>query len=217
MNFNDLFEFLRELQNNNSKDWMDANRKKYEESRNFYIEWLDKINEKLSKIDKDYRNTPGKKAINRINNNLLYHPNKPTYKDHFGAGLDQKNKQGDFYIQIGTAESFIGGGYWHPSPKNLKSIRQAIDYNGDAFKKIIHKPSFQKTFGGLVKADSLKTSPKGFSQDHKHIELLRLKSYAAICPITQKEILDSNFDDRVLEIYEEMLSFRRYLNEAVTV
>ncbi len=217
MTFNKLFEFLRELQKNNSKDWMDANRKEYESVRDFYISWLNRMNDKLSRVDSTYHDTPGRKAINRINNNLMFHPEKPTYKDHFGAGLDQKNKQGDFYIQIGTAESFIGGGYWHPSSKILKSIRQAIDYNGDDFKKIINKASFQKTFGGLVEAETLKTSPKGFSQEHKLIDLLRLKSFAAICPITQKEIMSEDFEDRVVEIYKEMLPFRRYLNQAVTV
>ena len=113
--------------------------KKYHEVRDFYIEWLDKMNVKLAEIDPNYFDTPGKKAINRINNNLMFHPNKPIYKDHFGAGLDQESKQGDFYIHLGTSESFIGGGYWHPSSKILKSIRQAIDYNGEELKKILKK------------------------------------------------------------------------------
>ncbi|MBP2832422.1 DUF2461 domain-containing protein [Aquimarina sp. U1-2] len=218
MSFYKLYDFLRDLQNNNHKEWMDTHRKKYHEVRDWYIDWLDKMNAQLSEIDAEYHDTPGKKAINRINNNLLYHPNKPTYKDHFGAGLDQKSKQGDFYIHLGTNESFIAGGYWKPNSKILNSIRDAIDYNGEELLKILHKKSFKKVFGKLVETDEkLTNAPKGFSADHEHIDLLRHKTFAVEHQLTQREVMQDDFDQKVIEIYKEMLPFRRYLNQAVSV
>ena len=217
MNFKKLYQFLRKLQKNNSKEWMDEHRDEYHAIRDAYIDWLNDMDIQLAAIDPDYTPTSGKKAINRINNNLMFHPNKPIYKDHFGAGLDQESKQGDFYIHLGVNESFIGGGYWHPSSKILKSIRAAIDYNGEDFKKILNKKSFKNMFGELIPDDPLKTAPKGYSQDHKHIDLLRRKSFAVSCPLTQKEVIASGFEENVIEIYKEMLPFRRYLNQAVTV
>ena len=217
MNFKNLYQFLRKLQKNNNKEWMDEHRGEYHTVRDAYIDWLYQMNIKLASIDPDYTPTNGKKAINRINNNLMFHPNKPVYKDHFGAGLDQESKQGDFYIHLGVNESFIGGGYWHPSSKILKSIRAAIDYNGEDLKKILNKKSFKSMFGEMIIDDPLKTSPKGYSQDHKHIDLLRRKSFAVSCPLTQKEVMASNFEEKVIAIYKEMLPFRRYLNQAVTV
>jgi uncharacterized protein (TIGR02453 family) len=217
MSFAHLFEFLRKLQKNNNKDWMDLHRKEYYQVRDFYIDWLDNMNDRLAAIDDMYFYTPGKKAINRINNNLLYHPKKPTYKDHFGAGLDQRSRQGDFYIELGANGSYIGGGYWHPSPNILKSLRDAIDYNGVVLLEIIEKKSFQKMFGELVSDIPLKIAPKGFSVDHKYIDLLRRRSFAVSCSIDEKEILKESFDDTVIAIYKELLPFRRYLNNAVTV
>ncbi|MGJ8667366.1 MAG: DUF2461 domain-containing protein [Patiriisocius sp.] len=217
MSFKKLYAFLEELNKNNNKEWMDEHREHYHDVRDFYIDWLNTMNIELAKIDPDYFDTPGKKAINRINNNLMFHPNKPVYKDHFGAGLDQRSKQGDFYIHIGISENFIGGGYWHPSSKLLKSIRAAIDYNGEDFKKIINKKSFKNMFGELMEDNPLKTSPKGYSQDHKHIDLLRKKSFAVGVNLTRQEIMSPDFSDRVIEVYKELLPFRRYLNEAVTV
>ena len=196
---------------------MDANRKEYHVVRDFYIGWLDTMNNKLAAIDPDYFDTPGKKAINRINNNLMFHPNKPIYKDHFSAGLDQVSKQGDFYIEFGITENFIGGGYWHPSSKELKSIREAIDYNGEELKAVLLKPSFIKTFGGLLEGAVLKTAPKGFSQDHVHIDLLRRKSFAVGKNFSRAEVVSSNFDITILDVYKELLPFRRYLNQAVSV
>ncbi len=217
MSFTRLFDFLERLQKNNHKDWMDAHRKEYHEIRDFFIGWLDEMNLELAKIDPNYFDTPGKKAINRINNNLMFHPNKPVYKDHFGAGLDQVSKQGDFYIELGLNECFLGGGYWHPSSKLLKSIRDAIDYNGEELVKILHKKSFRRTFGGLITAESLTNAPRGFANDHPHIDLLKMKSFAAGYQLTRNEVLSPNFNKKVIEVYKELLPFRRYLNEAISV
>ncbi|MFD0933257.1 DUF2461 domain-containing protein [Psychroflexus salinarum] len=218
MNFERLFDFLETLNKNNSKEWMDEHRNQYETVKADYVEWLEDLDLKLSKIDENYYSSSGKKAINRINNNLLYHPNKPTYKDHFGAGLDKRPKTGDFYIHLGIQEIFVAGGFYKPKSELLKSIREAIDYNGDEFKEIINSKTFQKHFGGLMEdEDKLKTSPKGFSQDHKHIELLRLKSFAAMKSFERKDVLAEDFKDKVIETYKVMLPFRRYLNKAVTV
>lgn len=218
MNFERLFDFLETLNKNNTKAWMDEHRDWYTTVKSDYVKWLEDLDLQLSKIDENYYSSSGKKAINRINNNLLFHPHKPTYKDHFGAGLDKRPKTGDFYIHLGIEEIFVAGGFYKPKPENLKSIREAIDYNGDEFKKIINSDTFQKHFGGLMEdKDQLKTSPKGFSQDHKHIDLLRLKSFAAMKPFERKDVLADDFKNQVIETYKAMLPFRRYLNKAVTV
>jgi len=216
MNMRKLFDFLRDLQRNNSKEWMDEHRDEYEAVRDDFIAFLNKINEALKAVDPDYQHTPGKTAIHRINNNLLYHPDKPTYKDHFGGSLDQAKNRSDFYLHIGVNGSFIAGGFYHPSNPTLKKIRDAIDYDGEKLKEIINDPSFQETFD-LLEEDKLKTSPKGYSQDHRHIALLRLKNFAVSHSVTQKEVIAEDFKDRVLRVYEEMLPFRRYLDRAVSV
>ncbi len=217
MSFYKLFDFLQDLNANNNKEWMDEHRKRYHEIRDFYIDWLNQMDIKLSKADPDYSPTAGKRAINRINNNLLFHPNKPVYKDHFGAGLDKEKGKGDFYIHIGINESFVAGGFYKPKKEILDSIRAAIDYNGEEFVKILNKKSFKETFGGLMEEEKLKTSPKGFHKDHKYIDMLRNKSFAVLHEFTQKEILDDKFQDNLVRVYKEMLPFRNYLNHAVTV
>jgi len=217
MSFSQLYDFIDLLNRNNSKEWMDRHRSEYHAVRDFFIKWLDTMNERLAVLDDTYFNTPGRKAINRINNNLLYHPERPVYKDHFGAGLDQLSKQGDFYIELGAHRSFIGGGYWHPDSTTLKSIRQAIDYNGDQLKEILATPDFTNTFGSMVDDQPLKRPPKGFTADHPHIDLLKRRSYAAICELSREEVCTDGFQDRVEEIYIKLLPFRRYLNQAVSV
>lgn len=217
MNFKNLIHFLTELNKNNSKEWMDANRKWYKQVRDDYIAWLDQMDLALAVMDDQYYPTPGRKGINRINNNLMFHPNKPIYKDHFGAGLDKRPNTGDFYIEIGIEQSMLAGGFWRPAPKTLRSIREAIDYDGEELKKILNKKSFKHTFGDLVLDEKLKSAPKGFPNDHPHIDLLRNKTFAVLHSFSNTEVLRGDFDQKVIKVYQEMLPFRRYLNKAVTV
>jgi len=209
--------FLKELQKNNNKEWMDANRKWYHEVRDEFIAWLDNMNNQLSSIDKDYYDTPGKKGINRINNNLMFHPNKLIYKDHFGAGFDKRPNTGDFYFELGIDRCMFAGGLWRPDSKRLRSIREAIDYDGEGLVKILHKKSFKHAFGGLYEDVKLTNSPKGFSNDHPYIDLLRHKTFAVAKEFPTAEVFKDNFDETLISTYLEMLPFRRYLNKAITV
>jgi uncharacterized protein (TIGR02453 family) len=217
VDFKNLTTFLQELQQNNNKEWMDANRKWYKAVRDEFIQWLDGLNATLAALDEEYYDTPGRKGINRINNNLMFHPNKPVYKDHFGAGLDKRPNTGDFYIEIGIERGMFAGGLWRPDPKRLRSIREAIDYNGEELKAILDKPSFKERFGGLYEDVKLTNAPKGFSNQHPHIDLLRNKTFAVATEFSTSEVLKEDFDEKVITAYMDMLPFRRYLNQALTV
>ena len=217
MDFKALLTFLKELRENNNKEWMDEHRKRYKALRSEFILWLDTVDKELAAIDDQYYPTPGNKGINRINNNLMFHPHKPIYKDYFAAGLDKRPNTGDFYLEIGVEESLFAGGLWRPEPKVLRSIRDALDYDGDKFKSIIGKPSFEKTFGDLYQDEKLKTSPKGFSIDHPHIDLIRNKTFAVIHRFENEIIFKAEFRKKIIDVYQEMLPFRRYLNKAISV
>ncbi|WKN45641.1 DUF2461 domain-containing protein [Tunicatimonas pelagia] len=217
MSFYQVFDFLRDLNKNNNKAWMDEHRGRYHEVRDFMLGWIENLDKRLQEIDLGYMPTPAKKAISRINNNLVYKPNAPTYRDHFGAEMNKAKDKSGFYVHMSLNGSFIGGGFYNPSKDQLDSIRDAIDYNGEELKKIISKKSFVETFGEMSDKDALKTAPKGFAQDHKHIDLLRMKSFAVMHTITQKEIMADNFTDKVVKVYQEIVPFNQYLEKAVSV
>lgn len=217
MNFKEVFDFLEELNANNHKAWMDENRDRYHKLKEDLYQWLLELDDELSRSYPDHYPLDSKKAINRINNNLLYHPQKPTYKDHFGMGLDKKPGKSDFYIHIGIHECFLAGGFYKPKRSHLDSIRDAIDYNGGELKDIIHDKQFQDHFGGLMDEGKLKSAPKGFAKDHPHIELLKNKSFAVARSLNKKNVLSSNFKGTIIDTYRVMLPFRNYLNQAVTV
>ena len=217
MNFQEVFDFLEQLNANNHKAWMDEHRDRYHRIKDDLYHWLLGVDDELSKIDPDHYPIEAKKAMNRINNNLLYHPHKPTYKDHFGMGVDKRPGKSDFYIHIGIHECFLAGGFYKPKRSDLNSIREAIDYNGDEFKKIINDKKFKEHFGGLMDEGKLTNAPKGFTNDHPHIDLLKNKSFAVARSLNKKNVLSSDFKDIIIDTYRTMKPFRKYLNQAVTV
>ncbi|MET1259854.1 DUF2461 domain-containing protein [Flagellimonas sp. DF-77] len=217
MDFQELFRFLEALQKNNHKAWMDDNRAWYQGIRRDFVTWLDMLDLRMAERDPDYYSTPGKKGINRINNNLMFHPNKPVYKDHFGAGLDKAPRSADFYIEIGLKHCMLAGGFWRPDPKTLRNIRDGIDYNGEVLQDILSKPPFRKTFGELYEDERLRKAPKGFANDHPHVELLKNKTFAVVYEFDRETVLRPGFPDLIEKVYFEMLPFRRYLNEAAMV
>ncbi len=217
MDFHDLFDFLEQLEQNNHKEWMDTHRKWYESLRANYILWLDDLDTELAQLHDDYYPTPGKQGINRINNNLMFHPQKPVYKDHFGAGLDKAPNSADFYIEIGLKQCLFAGGFWRPKAKTLQSIREGIDYDGEELLSILNKPSFKSMFGGLYQDEKLTNAPKGFSQDHPHIELLKNKTFAVAHQFDRAEVFQNDFKEKIIAVYMEMLLFRRYLNRAASI
>ncbi len=145
----------------------------------------------------------------------VFHPNKPTYKDHFGAGLDKAKNHADFYIHLGINECFLAGGFYHAPNDILKKIRSAIDYNGKELKKITSKKDFEAYYGELLQEDALTNAPKGYSTDHPHIDLLKMKTFAVMHPLTQKEVMGSGFKEELIKAYTILLPFRNYLNQAV--
>ncbi|MEJ2003741.1 MAG: DUF2461 domain-containing protein [Cyclobacteriaceae bacterium] len=213
--FAEIFSFLERLNANNSKEWMDAHRDEYHRIRDGYIKWLNDLDKRLIQVDPDYFPTEGRRAIHRINNNLMFHPDKPVYKSHFGATMDRVKGKSDFYIHLGHDECFIAGGYYHPSSRIVNAVREAIDYDGEVLRKIVNRKAFRETFGDLYEEDALKTSPKDYEASHEHIDLLRLKSYAVEHPLSRSEIMSSGFADKVVELYRVLMPFRNYLNRAV--
>lgn len=209
-----VFEFLEDLSKNNSKEWMDKNRSRYEEVKSILIETFDPILEELKELDPRIVQPNARKSISRINNNLMFHPDRPTYKDHMGLGFGYGKGLADFYVHLGVQEQLIAGGLWHPPAGKLKLVRQEIDYEGNKLEEILNRPEFAGHFI-LYEEDMLKGSPKGYASDHPHIRLLKMKSLAAFRPIGRKDFYANSFSDLVIESYRAIVPLLDFINEAI--
>ena len=216
MNKRPIFDFLRGLRANNSKDWMDAHREEYHAAKAIWLDEVQPYLERLGPYDTHIDMLEPKQTIMRINNNNVFHPEKPTYKHHFGFDPYKGKDNPAFYVHLEPGNSFIAGGVWHPTPGALKALRGAIDYDGEKLQEIVAAPDFAAYFGGWDEdAQALKTSPRDYDESHRHIELLRRKNFTVTHEVTQEEVLADNFVDEVERAFRLLQPFNAYLRRAI--
>lgn len=127
-------------------------------------------------------------------------------------------------------ESLLAAGSWCPGKNELATIRSHIQRNSSRLRRIINAPRFVKNFGPanppssskkgrqniFGRDDELKTAPKGIAKDHKwvarrancaetnqnnrDIDLLKCRSFVVLHQFTDKEVLDPDFGQTVMEV-----------------
>ena len=211
-----IFEFLTELSNNNSKEWMDEKREKYFKAKKIWLNEIQLILNRLAKYDSKLKLVQPKDTITRINNNRRFHPNKPVYKDYFSFTPYSGFNLASIHVSISPQKSFIGGGLYHPSPEILNKVREGIDYDGNELLKIIKEKNFIKFYGGIDEdPEQLKSAPKGYKKDHKYIDLLRRKNFTARINLTDQQVISDNFAALVENAFVSIKPLLEYLNRAI--
>jgi len=174
------FTFLKNLAKNNNREWFKDNKKKYDAAKENVEALIDQMINKIQNFDDRFsKDINAKDCIFRIYRDIRFSKDKTPYKLNFGANISPGGKKSGvpgYYFHVKPGECFVGGGMYKPDGKQLAAVRQEIDYNTKAFKKILNSASFKKHFGDL-KGDKLKTAPKGYPKDHPELSLLQYKGY----------------------------------------
>ena len=211
-------QFLTDLKKNNTREWFEANRKRYEAGKENIIELAAQAIKAIGAFDKDIAELEPKQCIFRINRDVRFSKNKAPYKNNMSLVVSKGGKKSEtaaFYIHIEPGQAFIGCGFWGPEAKKLASIRQEIDYNFKDFKKIITAKKFKETFAdGLSTEDSLQRPPKGYDDQNPAVAYLKLKSFVAIKKISDAELQSKDFVKILLDAYKAVKPFIDFLNTA---
>ena len=102
------------------------------------------------------------------------------------------------------------GGLYNPTKEVLKSIREQIMLEPDAFHKAVQ--SCGKGFA-LNWDNALKRFPTGFSADDKHSEYYRLKSFEITQFVTKKDVLGKDYLPNALAQLKKCHEFNELLNK----
>ena len=213
MNF---YDFLRDLSENNSREWFEQNKKRYEEAKLAAEAVLDRAIAEVGRFQ-DLGDLEAKKSMFRIFRDVRLSKDKSPYKKNF-SGMIAKGgrKEMDsyaYYIHFQPGESFLASGIYEPTPEILAKIRQEIDYNAIEFKAIIQKPEFIQVFGKM-KGKQLKTTPKGYDKEHPEIELLRYCQFYFATNFSEKEVLSADFPKKVAHAVRLLRPFLDFMEKA---
>ena len=210
--YKQTLSFLETIKDNNNKDWFDTNKDAYLSAKANMEEFMDGVKARLNASDviEDFK-------VYRIYRDVRFSKDKTPYKTYLHGYLKRQGaeRRGGYWIGIEPGNTQIGGGFYGPEKDDLFRIRKEIEVAGDEFKLIITAPNFKKLFGGL-KGEGLKTGPKGFDKEHKHVDLLRMKQFYAMRSFTNKEVLSENFIDEVVVTLEGLRPFFDYMSDVLT-
>jgi uncharacterized protein (TIGR02453 family) len=211
--------FLKDLSANNQRDWFQANKKTYDQSRAEIIQLCTDVILQLSSHDPDVAEINPTKAIYRIYRDTRFSANKTPYKNNLGFWLSPGNKKeaiAGYYVHIQPSESFVAAGIYMPQSPELNAIRQEINFNFSELRKILEEKSFLSTWGDLMD-DQLKSMPRGFEKDHPAADLLKYKSFVVSKRFSDKEVSSPQFVKQISETLAIGIPLVRFINEAISL
>ncbi len=85
--------------------------------------------------------------------------------------------------------------------------------NPDAWRQVVQDDAFRQAY--TIEAESLKRVPRGYAADHEMAEVLKLKSYTAFTPLTQRQVTSTDFVEEYARLCQVGGRLVRYLCEAL--
>jgi uncharacterized protein (TIGR02453 family) len=213
--------FLKELKKNNNKPWFDLNRKKYESAKADFAAFIQQVIDQHGKKDPGISGLLAKDCMFRINRDTRFAKDKSPYKTNFGASINKGGKKAwntaGYYFHLEPGSCFTGGGIYMPEPDVLKKIRQEIDYNLPAFKKILSSKEFSAVYKGLDQSPEylLSRVPKGFEAINPAAEYLKLKSYIAMVPLSNSDLTSKELVKKTVAAFAALQPLIEFINRGV--
>ncbi|MDO5104311.1 DUF2461 domain-containing protein [Capnocytophaga sp.] len=210
---NDIFSFLKELAQNNNREWFARHKNAYENARAKAETIFRAIYNEVAKED-----FLGEMKMYRIYKDVRFSKDKTPYKTHFGLYFPRKQPhyRGGYYLHLSPDETFVGGGFFAPNKEDLFRIRKEIELDGEGFTQVLQSEGIQKYYQGKLWGDELKTAPKGFDKDDPMIAHIRKKQFLLKHDFTENQVFASDFQREVVEAFKGMRPFFDFMTTALT-
>src|SRR5210317_948667 len=144
-----VLQFLRELSENNNREWFNDNKIRYTESKEKILFLTDVLINEISKFDSSIRGVAPKDCMFRIFRDVRFSKDKRPYKTNFGSFIckgGRKSMNPGYYFHVEPNSSFIGGGIYMPPAEPLRAIRNYMAEHAEEFLEITNEPSFKEEF-----------------------------------------------------------------------
>lgn len=158
----EAFEFYEDLAADNTRQWWQENRARYEAQVRAPLEAL------LAELAAEF----GAGKLFRPYRDTRFSRDKSPIKDHQGAFVGLEDAVG-YYVQVSAAGLMVAGGWYAPQGAQLHRFRAAVQAgHAPALRGMLHALDGQ---GWQVDTDPLKTRPRGIAADDPDLDLLRFR------------------------------------------
>lgn len=209
--------FLQNLSQNNNREWFTENKKRYTDSQENMILFIENLITEMSCFDEDVLKTDAKKTLFRIYRDVRFSKDKSPYKTNMGAslGMGKGSQKAGYYLHVEPGKSFLASGIYMPDSSALKTIRKEISLYSQDFLKIIEDKNFKKTFKELDQEDQLKKIPQGFEKEDPMAEFLKLKNFIVVYPLKDENLTHTDAAKKFSKIFETAKPLNDFLNRAI--
>lgn len=214
--------FLEDLIANNNTDWMHANKKRYENYKKDYHNFIASLLAEMKPLDKTLEPLEVKNCTFRINRDIRFSKDKSPYKTHLGIWLSTGAKNVEtagYYLQIDAENPFVGGGMYCPQPEQIQKIRKEINFFYDDLVAITSDKDFVSNYKALNRDENstLKNPPRGYEKDNPALEFLKLKSYTATENFKPELLTDKDFIPLMVKKMIALRPLNEFLNRALEI
>jgi len=212
-----ILDFLKDLDANNSREWFDLNRDRYDATRKQFLVVAEQLIHDIRQFDDEVPVLNPKDCVFRIFRDVRFSKDKLPFKSNYGCFIARGGKKSGFagyYLHIQPGECFLSGGIYMPLPEYLQAIRQEIYYHPQNYIGLIEDKSFKSTYT-LEYSNKLKTAPKGYPKDWEFLDLIRNRNYAFGHRIEENELFAPDFIKKAIDLFKIIYPLNRFLNKAV--
>ena len=218
MNNKVILEFLTMLQEDNSLEWMQENKKLYQEAKEKFEGLIQETIVRISAFDDSIAWLKAKDLVFRLNRDTRFSKDKSPYNPSFRSHISSAGRlpiPAGYFICVKPGESILGGGVFATQfPDATTLVRDYLTGHGVEFLDIINNQDFRENF--QVFGEKLKNVPRGYDKNHRLAEFLKHKSWALEYALSDAQFADvDGFLDLSVDIFRKMKPFNDYLNRAL--
>ncbi|MEA3455378.1 MAG: DUF2461 domain-containing protein [Campylobacterota bacterium] len=208
--------FLDEIITNNSKEWLDANRDRYEtlivSSNKAFVE---EMGEHLQILVPTINSIPKtNKSLFRIYRDARYHlsdPIKTRIGIIFWQGGGHRMQSSSFYMHYDNSEVFVAAGIRNFKPPLLNTYRKYIQ-NEEKRRELHHILESLKAKGYRIPEPHYKRHPRGFDGNEPYACLSLYRAMFAYITFKPNRTFHSGkIIDKCFKIYEDMLDLHQWV------
>jgi uncharacterized protein (TIGR02453 family) len=215
----EFFQFLSQLKKNNTREWFNANKARYESSvRDPFLRFIADFAPLLENIGPHFIADPSpvRGSMMRIYRDIRFSKDKSPYKTAVAAHFwHEKGKEGatpTFYLHVEPGKSMVGAGIWRPEPKTAKKIRDAIAKDSEEWKTATTLREFRAAF--KIGGEALKRPPHGYDRNHPLIEDIKRKDFVAGTTFRDSDVCSLNFQETLVKRLRILVPYTKFLTEA---
>ena len=197
----EAFTFFEGLASHNNREWFQANKEVYERACRAPMQSL------LAELAPTY----GSGKLTRINRDMRFARGQSPYKNFIASGVGSR-----YWVSLSKDGLYVGTGIYMPDSATLRRLREAIDEDASGRKIASIVGSLRRKRYSVSTHESTANAPRGYTDEHPRIELLRMKDVHAGKQLPPSVLATRKALDRVVAVMNDIKPLSDWLKRHVS-